>query len=184
MSSDERYAQLRAVAIGPLERLDGGVVLREYDPRWPQQFRREAERIRTALGKHVVQLEHVGSTSVPGLVAKPRIDMLLVVADSADEPAYVPALEAVGYRLRIREPNWYEHRLFKGPDVDVNVHVFSAGCAEIERMLRFRDRLRANRADRELYAATKRELAARRWRHMQQYADAKTSVVEEILRRA
>src|SRR3954465_10336554 len=119
MSSDERNAQLRAVTIGPLERLDGGVILQEYDPRWPQQFTREAERIRTALGKHVVELEHVGSTSVPGLVAKPRIDMLLVVADSADEPAHVPALEAVGYRLRIREPDWHEHRMFNGPDIDV-----------------------------------------------------------------
>jgi GrpB-like predicted nucleotidyltransferase (UPF0157 family) len=184
MSSDERDAQLQAATIGPLERLDGGVVLHEHDPRWPQQFSREAERIRTALGEHLVQLEHVGSTSVPGLVAKPRIDMLLVVADSADEPAYVPALEAVGYRLRIREPDWHEHRMFNGPDIDVNLHVFGSGCPEIERMLRFRDHLRADRTDRERYASAKRELAARHWRHMQDYADAKTSVVEEILRRA
>src|SRR4051812_7868734 len=184
MSSDEREARLRAVTIGPLERVDGGVVLREYDPRWPEQFRREAERIQAALGEHVLQLEHVGSTAVPGLVAKPRIDMLLVVADPADEPAYVPALEAVGYRLRIREPDWHEHRLLRGPEIDVNVHVFAPNCPENERLLRFRDHLRDNGADRELYAAAKRELAGRRWRHMQDYADAKTEVVETILRRA
>jgi GrpB-like predicted nucleotidyltransferase (UPF0157 family) len=184
MSSDEREAQLRTVTIGELERLDGGVVLRDYDPRWPAQFRREAERLQAALGERVLQREHVGSTAVPGLVAKPLIDMLLVVADPAEELAYVPALEAVGYRLRIREPDWHEHRLLKGPDVDVNVHVFGPTCPEIERLLRFRDHLRASRADRELYAAAKRELAARRWRHMQDYADAKTEVVETILRRA
>lgn len=184
MSDEVRDAQLEAVTLGPLERLDGAVTLHEHDPRWEAQFRREAERISTALCGRVVELEHVGSTSVPGLVAKPRIDMLLVVADSGDEPAYVLALEDVGYRLRIREPDWYQHRLLNGPDFDVNLHVFSRGCPEIERMLRFRNRLRTNRADRERYAAVKRELAARRWRHTQDYADAKTSIIEEILRRA
>src|SRR3954449_4824370 len=139
MSSDEREAQLQAVTIGPLERLDGEVVLRDYDPRWPEQFRREADRIHAALGERVLQLEHVGSTAVPGLVAKPLIDMLLLVADAAKELAYVPALEAVGYRLRIREPDWHEHRLLKGPDVDVNLHVFGPNSPEVERLLRFRD---------------------------------------------
>ena len=81
-----------------------------------------------ALGPAVVQLEHVGSTSVPGLVAKPIIDILLVVRDSADEPSYVPALTGVGYRLVIREPDWLEHRLLKGPDTDINLHVFTAGA--------------------------------------------------------
>ena len=90
-------------------------------------------------------LEHAGSTSVPGLAAKPRIDIMLAVPDSADEPSYVPALEAAGYVLRIREPDWYEHRVFKGPDTDVNLHVFSAGCPEIARMLLFRDWLRTQR---------------------------------------
>lgn len=129
-------------------------------------------------------MEHVGSTSVPGLCAKPIIDMLLVVADSADEQSYVPALEAAGYRLRIREPEWFEHRLLKGPDVDINLHVFSAGAPEVGRMLRFRDWLRSNEADRERYARAKRSLAQRVWRHVQHYADAKTSVIQEIMDRA
>ena len=113
-----------------------------------------------------------------------RIDVLLVVADSADELAYVPALEAAAYALRIREPDWYEHRMFKGPDTDINLHVFSPGCPEIDRMLLFRDWLRSNAADRRLYERTKRELARLDWKYTQNYADAKTAVVEEILARA
>jgi len=131
-----------------------------------------------------VRLEHVGSTSVPGLAAKPLIDLLLVVENTADEAAYVPALEAAGYALHIREPDWYEHRLFKGPDTDSNLHLFSAGCPEIDRMLLFRDWLRAHPDDRQRYERTKRELAHRDWTYVQHYADAKTVVVEEIIRRA
>ena len=72
-----------------------------------------------------MRIEHVGSTSVPGLPAKPIIDILLVVADSAKETEYVTALEGAGYKLRVREPGWYEHRMFKRPENDVNLHVFS-----------------------------------------------------------
>jgi GrpB-like predicted nucleotidyltransferase (UPF0157 family) len=178
-----REAELQAVTIGPLEILDGPVTLRAYDPRWPERFAREAQRIRRALGDAVLRLEHVGSTAVPGLVAKPRIDVLLVVADPADEPAYVPALEAAGYVLCIREPDWHQHRMLNAHDGEVNVHVFGPHSSEIARLLRFRDRLRRNAADRERYAAAKRALAARRWCHMQDYADAKSEVVESILRR-
>lgn len=117
-------------------------------------------------------------------MAKPIIDIALEVPDSAEEAAYVADLEAAGYVLRIREPDWFEHRLFKTAGQDVNLHVFSAGCSEPERMVRFRDWLRANAADRELYARTKRALAARDWKYLQQYADAKTEVVEQIMIRA
>jgi GrpB-like predicted nucleotidyltransferase (UPF0157 family) len=176
--------QIQAVHVGELAPLTGPIQIVDYDPRWPRLFEREAERIQAALGDRVLSIEHVGSTSVPGLAAKPRIDVLLVVADSADESAYVPALEAAGYVLRIREPDWYEHRVFKGPDMDINLHVFSPGCPEIDRMLLFRDRLRSNASDRRLYERTKRELARRDWKYTQNYADAKTAVVEEILARA
>jgi GrpB-like predicted nucleotidyltransferase (UPF0157 family) len=110
--------------------------------------------------------------------------VLLVVTDSADEPAYAPPLEAAGYVLRIREPDWHEHRVFKGPDTDINLHVFSSGSSEIERMLLFRDHLRTNISDRQLYEQTKRRLAKQEWKYTQDYADAKTEVVEEILARA
>jgi GrpB-like predicted nucleotidyltransferase (UPF0157 family) len=176
--------QLRAAHVGEPTRLSGPVELVDYDPAWPQLFAREDVRVRAALGDRVLLLEHVGSTSVPGLAAKPRIDMLLVVADSADELTYVPALEAAGYVLHIREPNWFEHRMFKGPDTAVNLHVFSPGCPEIDRMLLFRDWLRGNAADRHLYERTKRELAGREWTYGQHYADAKSPVVEEIIARA
>lgn len=175
---------MRAATIGPLTQLNGRITLVEYDPAWPQLFAREAERIRAALGERMVALEHVGSTSVPGLAAKPRIDILLVVPNSADEPTYVPAMEAVGYILHNREPDWYEHRVFNSPDIDVNIHVFSSGCPEIARMLGFRDWLRSHPDDRQLYERTKRTLAQREWKYTQNYADAKTAVVEEILARS
>jgi len=161
--------------------LNSTVTLAEYDARWPSLYEREAARIRAALGERVELLEHVGSTSVPGLCAKPIIDVLLVVADADDEPAYLPALAAAGYRLVIREPG---HRALKGPDTNMNLHVHSSGSAEIDRLLRFRDRLRANDSDRDLYARTKRELAARTWKYIQNYADAKTGLIDDILSRA
>jgi GrpB-like predicted nucleotidyltransferase (UPF0157 family) len=129
-------------------------------------------------------LEHVRSTSVPGLAAKPIIDMLLIVPDSSDEASYVPALENAGYVLRIREPEWHQHRLFKGPDANINLHVFSEGSSEIGRMLGFRDWLRTHDDDRLLYEQTKRDLATRTWKYVQNYADAKTEVVEQIVARA
>ena len=176
--------EIRAATIGELQPLSGPVLLADYDPEWPRLFEREAARIRTALSERALQIEHVGSTSVPGLAAKPIIDIILVVANSANEQDYVPPLEAAGYVLRIREPEWFEHRVFKGPDTNVNIHVFSSGCEEIQRMLAFRDRLRRNDSDRELYERSKRELAQREWKYVQNYADAKTSVVEAIVARA
>ena len=180
----ETDEQLQAVTIGERKPHDAPVTLVEYDPRWPAIFEIEAERIRAALGDQLLRLEHTGSTSVPGLAAKPVIDMTMTVPDSADEAAYAPQLEAGGYTLRIREPDWLEHRLFKGPDADVNLHVFSDGSVELDRMVGFRDWLRSHPEDRDLYERTKRELAARTWHHIQHYADAKTEVVEEIIARA
>lgn len=175
---------MRSVTIGERTRVDSPIHLADYDPAWPDLFEREEVRIRTLLGDRIRLLEHVGSTSVPGLAAKPIVDMILAVTDSADEPAYVPSLEAGGYVLRIREPDWFEHRLFKGPDTDINLHVFSSGSPEIERMLAFRDRLRADDDERRLYETVKRELAARDWTYVQHYADAKGQVVEAIIQRA
>jgi len=176
--------QIRAYTIGELKALSSRIEIADYDPCWPELFAREADRLRSLLGSRALRIEHVGSTAVPGLAAKPIIDMLLMVADSAAEDAYVPALEAADYVLRIREPNWHEHRMFKGPDTDINLHVFSSGCPEIEQMLLFRDWLRGHAADRDLYARTKLALAERDWKYVQNYADAKAVVVEEIIVRA
>ena len=180
-----RDEEIRAVTVGNLEPLpDGQILIVAYDPNWPRLFRREAARIQAVLGQRALRIEHTGSTSVPALAAKPIIDMLLVVRDSANEGDYVPDLECAGYKLRIREANWYEHRLLKGPDTDINLHVLSNGCPEIDRVLGFRDWLRTNAADRELYERTKRDLAKKEWKYTQNYADAKTKVIEEIIRRA
>lgn len=176
--------QLRAVTIGELKPLSGQILVVDYDPDWPLLYAAEAAKIRAALGGRALLLEHVGSTSVPGLAAKPIIDILLVVAEPAVEASYVPALEAAGYVLRIREPALFEHRMLKGADPYVNLHVLPPGCEEVERMLLFRDWLRADASDRDLYARTKRELAARDWEYVQHYADAKSSVVEAIIARA
>jgi GrpB-like predicted nucleotidyltransferase (UPF0157 family) len=115
-------------------------------------------------GSSALRIEHAGSTAVPRLAAKPIIDLVLVVQNSADEGAYLPALEADGYVLRIREPDWYEHRVFKGPDTDINSHVLSLGCPEIDRTVMFRDWLGSNVSDRDLYAHTKLALAEQEWK--------------------
>lgn len=175
---------LRAVTIGDPVVLAGPVQLSEYDPGWPATAARETARIRAALGDRVRLLEHVGSTSVPGLAAKPIIDMVLAVPDSAAESDYVPPMEAAGYVLRIREPQWLEHRMFKDRSPEANIHVFSEGTPEIDRMIAFRDWLRSHDDDRVLYEQAKRELAARAWKYVQHYADAKTEVVEAIMGRA
>ena len=176
--------QIIAATVGERKSINSTIYLAAYDPAWPSQFSRLEGQIREALGDAVLLLEHVGSTSVPGLSAKPIIDMVLVVADSSDEPSYVPRLEEKGFTLRIREPDWYEHRLLKAPQVQGKLHVFSEGCEEIERMLRFRDWLRSHPEDRLRYEGAKRELAARTWKYRQNYADAKGTVVREILARA
>jgi GrpB-like predicted nucleotidyltransferase (UPF0157 family) len=177
-------AEIDAYTVGGARPQGGPIYLAEYDPAWPGLFAREAVRIREVLRDAALRIEHAGSTSVPGLAAKPVIDIVLEVADSSDESSYVTPLEGRGYSLRIREPDWWEHRVLKGPDTDVNLHVFTAGCPEVERMVRFRDHLRSSAADRKQYEDRKRELAARTWAYVQNYADAKTEVIEEILARA
>jgi GrpB-like predicted nucleotidyltransferase (UPF0157 family) len=178
--TEEDYAKIH---LNPVKEHNAPVVLAPYDPAWPAMYQAEAAKVYAALGDNA-DVHHVGSTSIPGISAKPIIDMLLVVPDSADEDAYVPALTAQGYRLHIREPDWNQHRLLKGADPVVNLHVFSAGNGEIRRMLGFRDWLRTHDDERALYLAKKQELAARTWKYVQHYADAKGEVVEAIIARA
>lgn len=176
--------QLLEVTIGERLPLNSTVYLAPYDPAWPALFVRLKERIQEALKDDILVLEHVGSTSVAGLSAKPIIDIVLAVADSSDEPSFVSPLEQKGFKLRIREPDWYEHRMFKSSDPDANLHVFSDGCVEIDRMIRFRDWLRNHADDRMLYEGKKREMAGRTWKYTQNYADAKSEIIQEILERA
>jgi GrpB-like predicted nucleotidyltransferase (UPF0157 family) len=174
--------RLREVIIGEIE--PQAIVVADYDPVWPQRFRQEEARIRAALGGAALSIEHIGSTSVPGLAAKPIVDILLVVKDSANEASYLPTLEEAGYVLRVREPDFDEHRMLRTPQKDAHVHVFSAGSPEIGRYLLLRDRLRQDDGDRELYARTKRELATKDWPSVDRYAEAKTEIIEGIISRA
>ena len=181
---DTTEEQIQAVHVGKPRLQNGPIYLAPYDSSWPLMFSSQARRIRDILGTTAILVEHAGSTSVSGLVAKPIIDIILVVPDTKEEQNYVAPLEADGYVLKVREPDWFEHRSLAASDMDVNLHVFSEGCAEIKRMLVFRDWLRANKDDRKLYAETKCKLAVKTWKYVQQYADAKTEVGEEILKRA
>lgn len=180
--TDEEMAALRVS--GTVTPHNAPIPLFDYDPTWPAQYAREAAKIRGALGEGARVLEHVGSTSIPGMSAKPILDILLGVVNSADEAAYAPALEGAGFRLHLREPDWHEHRVLKGEAPFVNLHVFTIGSPEIIRMVAFRDRCRAHPEEFALYLSTKRALAARTWRHVQHYANAKGEVVEAIIARA
>jgi len=159
------------------------VALVAYSPEWPRTFEAERDRIVSALGDLALEVHHAGSTSVPGLRAKPIIDIALVVPDTTDEEAYVPPLEAIGYQLRLREPEWFEHRLLRHEAPTVNLHVFPPRCIEVDRMLAFRDHLRVDEDDRLLYESTKAALSEREWPTVQDYADAKDDVVADIMSR-
>jgi GrpB-like predicted nucleotidyltransferase (UPF0157 family) len=168
-----------SVLIGGIEKRE--IVIVEYDPAWPSRYQQQAGLIAGALGTTLLRIEHIGSTSVPGLAAKPIIDILAVVPSSADEPTYVPQLESAGYCLRVREPSFFEHRVLRTPTLDVHIHVFSPGAPEIGRVLTLRDRLRSHPPDRDRYEALKRRLATRSWPDMNAYAAAKTEMIESIL---
>jgi GrpB-like predicted nucleotidyltransferase (UPF0157 family) len=180
--TDEEMAALRVS--GQVTPHNAQIYLAPYDPSWPAQYQGEAAKVRAALGDAALVLEHVGSTSIPAIPAKPIIDILLAVADSADEASYVPALTAQGYRLHLREPDWEQHRVMKGDNPAVNLHVFTIGSSEVERMIGFRDRCRTHPEELKLYRDTKQALAGQVWRHVQHYANAKGEVVEAIIARA
>ena len=169
---------LDAVLIGGREERE--VVIVDYSPAWPLRFEEERQRIGGALGGVARRIEHVGSTAVPGLAAKPIVDILVSVEDPEEEPSYVPALEAVGYVLRVREPG---HRMFRTGARDVHVHIWRAGSEDERRHLLFRDRLRESRDDRLEYEQAKRDLAGS-WPDMNYYARAKSEVIARIMERA
>ncbi len=176
MRRTDRDAYLDAVLVGGREQRE--VVVVDYDAGWPRRFEHERARIANALGDRALAIEHIGSTAVPGLAAKPIVDLLVIVEDPDDEPAFGPALIDAGYELRVREPG---HRMFRTPAHDAHVHVRAPGDPEIDRHLAFRDHLRNSPADRNRYARLKRALAARTWTDMNHYADAKGPLIEEIL---
>src|SRR4051794_32270352 len=178
MDRDELNARLDRVLVGGREKR--AVVIAEPDPAWPRRFEAERDRIARALGDRALRIEHIGSTAVPGLAAKPIVDVLVEVA-ALDEAGLTPPLNAAGYRLRVREDG---HLMFRAPARDVHVHMWPAGSEEVSRHLAFRDRLRSSPEDRRAYEDLKRDLAARDWDDMNHYAEAKGGLIREILDRA
>ena len=155
-----------------------------YRADWIEKFASHKAAIISAVSPHAHRVEHIGSTAVPGLPAKPIIDILLIVRDSGDESLYLPTLLEKGYQLRVREPDFHEHRMLRTPEKDVHIHVFSKGSPEIDRYLDFRNWLRGHPEDRDAYADLKQTLAKRDWDDMNAYADAKTGFIEAILKKA
>ncbi|MFI5659864.1 GrpB family protein [Streptomyces sp. NPDC051684] len=152
-----------------------------YDPAWPAAFRRERRRIVNVLGPLARRVDHVGSTAVPGLVAKPIIDIDVSVPDADDEDAYLVALGSAGYVLRVRQTG---HRMVRTPDLGVQVHICTAGSEWERRHLLFRDWLRKDTADRAAYGRHKQRLAEQDWPDMNAYAAAKGPLIAEIGERA
>ncbi|MCW3014506.1 MAG: hypothetical protein JWO02_1598 [Solirubrobacterales bacterium] len=152
-----------------------------YNPTWPATFAAHGARIAHALGTRALRVEHIGSTSVPGLAAKPIVDIQLSVEDLEPEERYLPQLRSSGYELRVREPG---HRLVRTPTRDIHVHICRADGEWERQHLLFRDWLQHSAEDRDLYAAAKRELARRDWPDMNAYAAAKSTVISEITARA
>ena len=174
--------RLCAVTVGEIEQR--GIVLVEHDELWHERFSVEAARIEGRLGAGALRVEHVGSTAVCGLAAKPIVDILLVVTDPSNEAAYVPPLRDAGYELRIREPEFFEHRMLRTADRGVHLHVFGPDAAEVDRMLAFRDTLRTDTSAKQRYERVKRRLVRREWPTMQHYADAKSDAMNDILRKS
>ncbi len=150
------------------------------DPEWPRSYAILRERVLGALGDRALAIEHIGSTSVPGLWAKPMIDIDLTVADSADEEAWLPDLKASDFLLRLREPEWEEHRLFGSTAPAGRLHIFSAGAREPQRHVMFRNWLRTHAEDRDEYAAVKREIAAQGFTDGMLYNNAKAWFVYDL----
>lgn len=179
MKLSDEYIQ-KVVVSGKVEH-NQTIVLKPYDENWSILFEREKQRISTILKDKALMIEHIGSTSVPGLIAKPIIDILLVVEDAGKEEDYVDDLVAHGYILRIKEPDFENHHMFLGPDTDIHLHVFSQDSKEIEKYLLFRNYLRNHQEAKEFYANTKKALAKKKWKYVQNYADAKSDVVQQIM---
>ena len=179
-SRKNTHEYLRSVTIGKPQSAKDGITIVDYDPNWSIIFESLKKDIDYALKDIPHQVEHVGSTSVPGLCAKPIIDMVLTISNPKKEDAYVPLLQRLGYRLRIREDDWYDHRMLKLNQPQVNLHVFGFNCPEVKRMLDFRDWLTTHPDDMALYGSTKRRLATQSFEYVQDYADAKSDVVSTI----
>lgn len=158
------------------------ISVQAYDPAWRTLFSTLKNDIDIALSGKVLALEHVGSTAVPGLPAKPVIDIDVIVDDPENEDAYIPALSSLGYVLTVRERSWYQHRMLRLDLPRVNLHVFGPNCPEHIRHILFRDWLCAHPQDQNLYAEAKMQ-AKEGADTVQTYNMKKQAVVKQIYRK-
>jgi GrpB-like predicted nucleotidyltransferase (UPF0157 family) len=180
----EGSAEQDAVAlVGESPAFFDSVLIEDYDPAWADHFATASSGLEDRLGDLVVSVDHVGSTSVPGLAAKPIVDVDLRLADTEDERLYLPQLEALGYRLVLREPWWHGHRMLVSAEEGVNLHVWPKSAPEPVRHRLFRDWLRTHADDRQLYEQTKRRLAQQTAHAPREYSLAKNTVIDEIYER-
>lgn len=176
--TDEEIAQARVAPVAPAR-----VEVVPPDPGWADDYERVRAQVLDALGARALSVQHVGSTAVPGLWAKPVIDVDVTVADSGDEASYLPDLEAAGFVLTVREPEWQQHRCLRGPAPVANVHVWSPGSVEPKRHAAFRDWLIEHEDDRAAYGELKARLADQGFTDVMDYNTAKGGVIYDTYER-
>jgi GrpB-like predicted nucleotidyltransferase (UPF0157 family) len=158
------------------------LIFSPYSDEWPVIFENESQKIANALGADALRIDHIGSTSIQGLLAKPVIDIQLSVKDPDSESSYLPMLEDVGYQLRVREQG---HRMLRAFEpMVIQIHVCQTGSGWERRHLLFRDWLRQNEEDKNAYARLKVSLQKIDWETLDDYADAKGPIIAEITERA
>ena len=183
LNTPQTTEEIKGANVDKLKELNSQIFLEKYNEQWPVEYQKQKILILQALSHLKISIEHVGPTSVPGLSAKPIIDIVLEVPDSSNEESYVPQLESKKFKLKIREPNWWEHRMLKNKTNSINLHIFTCDCPEVLKMIKFRDHLRSNISSLKLYQSKKQQLASRTWKYTQNYADAKTEVIKKIFRK-
>lgn len=158
------------------------VIIEDYDPRWPQLFEVLRSRISTTLAKLAVSIEHVGSTSVPGLAAKPIIDIDVLLRSSDDVPEVIRLLAEIGYEHR-GDLGVTGREAFRANPGSIQHHLYVCppGSREYERHIAFRDYLRLHTADAHAYALLKRDLACKFGADREGYNLAKSQFVQRIL---
>jgi GrpB-like predicted nucleotidyltransferase (UPF0157 family) len=161
------------------------VAVVDYDPRWPTEFERLRARAAAALGDLAVAIEHVGSTAVPGLAAKPVIDLDVVVRRPEDVAHAIERLASIGY-VHSGDLGLPGREAFAWPEGEERHHLYvcAEGAEPLRLHLALRDHLRSHPEDAARYAAVKRELAARHRHDRIAYTDGKDEVIREILARA
>ena len=171
--------------MGVYSKFNRPILVVEYDPQWPVLFEQEKAAIITVLGSSRLVVEHIGSTAVPGLAAKPVIDLGVGIRSLAEAPVLIPSIETLGYAYEPTLEQFTPERRFfwKGTPT---VHTYHLHMAEMDnpilvRPLRFRDYLRRHPGLAEKYGEIKQELAKRCGQDLDAYVNGKTAFIEQVM---